>query len=93
MRLLKNSEVCRTVGVSRVTLWRMVRDGKFPSPRVIGPMTVRWLEQEVEAWIEALPPPAKAQLIPNAKLTETEAYTIKRKNHRKRKGSRHLCTL
>ena len=84
MRLLRKSEVLEMVGVSYPTIWRWVRDGKFPAPRTIGATTakdgvVRWVESEVRAWIEDLPkreyPPANAQLIPSAKLDEMQSNT------------------
>ena len=60
MRLLRKAEVLEMVGVSYPTIWRWVRDGKFPAPRTIGATgakdgAVRWVEAEVCAWIEGLP--------------------------------------
>ena len=84
MQLLKNSEVCRMVGISRTTLWRLVRDGTFPNPLKISSMTRRWPASEVEAWMRSLSP-AKPELIPNAKLAETEGNTVKQQKRQKRK--------
>ena len=53
--LLREREIERRVGFSRVTLWRWVRAGRFPSPRRIGTTHIGWLEDEVEAWIRARP--------------------------------------
>jgi prophage regulatory protein len=77
MKLLRKSEVLEMVGVSYPTIWRWVRDGKFPAPREIGGKdvrAVRWVQSEIEAWMEALPTrvysPARGQLRINAKLPE-----------------------
>ena len=40
-------------GVSPVTLWRWIRDGKFPpGSKLSGKISV-WKESDVDAWIEA----------------------------------------
>jgi predicted DNA-binding transcriptional regulator AlpA len=51
-RLLRVEEVLRRVGVkSRVTLWRWVREARFPKPRQVGPNVVRWSDREVREWM------------------------------------------
>ena len=52
MRILREPEVLKMVGLSRVTIWRWQRDGKFPKRRRLGASAVGWLETEVEEWIE-----------------------------------------
>ena len=52
MRILREPEVLKMVGLSRVTIWRWERDGKFPKRRRLGASAVGWLETEVEEWIE-----------------------------------------
>jgi prophage regulatory protein len=39
-------------GLSRTTIWKMQREGKFPERRRIGPNAVRWLAEDVEGWIQ-----------------------------------------
>ncbi len=53
MRLVRSSEVVKKVGLSRVTIWRMEREGTFPKRRQIGPGSVGWLEHEVDEWIKS----------------------------------------
>ncbi len=53
MRLIRSSEVVKKVGLSRVTIWRMEREGKFPKRRRITSGAVGWLEHEIDQWIEA----------------------------------------
>ena len=38
--------------LSRVTVWRMERDGKFPRRRQLSANSVGWLKSEVDAWVE-----------------------------------------
>jgi prophage regulatory protein len=43
------------VGLSRVTLWRMERAGKFPSRVRLGENSVGWRLDEVEEWLAERP--------------------------------------
>lgn len=51
MRFIRPSEVLRMIGVSRTTLWRMVRDGLFPAPIRITDRSRGYVLDEVEAWM------------------------------------------
>ena len=53
-RLLSKPEVLDRVALTFPTVWKFMREGKFPRSRVLGGKTV-WLESEIEAWINALP--------------------------------------
>lgn len=54
-RILRTHEVLETISVSRSTLWRMVRDERFPPPiRIVG-RHIGWRLSEVEAWIADRP--------------------------------------
>ena len=53
-RLIFRREVLRRVGLSYPTIWKMMREGRFPRSRVCGGKSA-WLEHEVESWIEGLP--------------------------------------
>jgi len=53
--LLKFKDVAILTGYSRSSIWRMEKEGSFPKRREIGPRTVRWLREEVEAWIASRP--------------------------------------
>ena len=48
--LFKYTQVCAAIAQSKTTLYRMVRDGKFPSPVGVG-RNSRWLRSEVNSWI------------------------------------------
>ena len=54
VRLISKPEVLDRVGVTFPTIWKWMREGKFPRSRQLGSKSC-WIESEVEAWINALP--------------------------------------
>ncbi len=54
-RLLRRPEVERRTGLSRTSLYRLMREGVFPEPIRVGPRAVRWPESEIAAWLAARP--------------------------------------
>jgi predicted DNA-binding transcriptional regulator AlpA len=59
VRLLNRAEVEDLVGVTYMSIWNWMRDGKFPLGRSIGgtgpKAHVAWLADEVEDWIRSRP--------------------------------------
>ena len=53
MKFIRPRDVLGRIGVSRSTLWRMVRAGRFPAPIAITDRNVGYLEETVEAWMRA----------------------------------------
>ena len=54
-RILRVREMCAYVGLSRPTVWRLMRAGRFPSSiELAGPQTIGWLKEELDQWIEGL---------------------------------------
>ena len=51
-RLIRSGELAEQLGVSRTTLWRMVRDRGFPRPRQITSGIKGWLPSEVDEWLQ-----------------------------------------
>ncbi len=51
--LLKLPEVARRTGMGRSTIQRDVALGAFPRPVRVGSRAVRWVEAEVQGWIES----------------------------------------
>ena len=52
-RLLHINEVLKVTGWRhRQTLWRAVKDGKFPPPVHLSEKTRAWIASEVHAWVE-----------------------------------------
>lgn len=52
---LKFQDVAALTGYSRSSIWRMEKLGRFPPRRELGPRSVGWLREEVEAWIASRP--------------------------------------
>ncbi len=56
MKLLKIKDVLAKTGIgSRTSLWRAMREKKFPCPKKIGPNRIAWLESDVDNWASSLP--------------------------------------
>lgn len=54
-QLLRVPEVSQITSLSRVSIWRYEKQGKFPQRRKIGPNRVGWLESEVRSWMSTRP--------------------------------------
>ena len=53
VRFIRSAEVVTMIGVSRTTLWRMVRAGAFPAPIRITERSRGYLLHTVEDWMRA----------------------------------------
>ena len=53
--LLPRREVERRTGLSRSTIYRYMRLGRFPEPVRVGPAAVRWPLDEIQEWIASRP--------------------------------------
>ncbi len=47
--------VTERIGKTRIQLWRDIKAGNFPRPFELGPNSVGWYEDEIEAWLESRP--------------------------------------
>lgn len=45
------SEVQTITTLSRVTLWRRIKDGNFPPPVQISPGRVAWTRRSIHEWL------------------------------------------
>lgn len=54
-RLLRLRDVMDATGLSRSTVYKLMREGSFPAPVHIGPKASRWRESAVRAWMDSLP--------------------------------------
>ncbi|MGC2458727.1 MAG: AlpA family transcriptional regulator [Gallionellaceae bacterium] len=52
--LLRRKEVEKLSGMSRASLYRLIKAGKFPRPVSIGTGSVRWRQSDVIAWQSSL---------------------------------------
>lgn len=48
--------VCDLLGINRSTLWRWVREGRFPEPRDLGGGMKRWHVDDIAEWRRASTP-------------------------------------
>ena len=51
-RFLWLRDVQYRVGLGRSTIYRWMDEGKFPKPHMIEARTVRWLESDLERWMD-----------------------------------------
>ena len=65
-RLLRRREVEDITGLSRSTIYRMVKTGQFPQPVRVGPKVVRWRLSDIIAWMESRPLAREKARPPNA---------------------------
>jgi prophage regulatory protein len=52
-RILRQRQVCEKVGYSTMHIYRLEKAGKFPRRVRLGPNSVGFVAEEVDAWIEA----------------------------------------
>ena len=52
--LLPRRAVEKQAGISRATIYRMIKAGKFPRPVSIGTGAVRWKQSDITAWQKSL---------------------------------------
>lgn len=57
-RVIRLTEVRKIVGLAPSTIWKMVGNGRFPSPRRLGPRSVGWLSTDLDVWITSRTPSA-----------------------------------
>ena len=48
--LIRIVDVCELLGISRSTVYKRLSDKAFPEPVRLGPHTVRWRVDAIEAW-------------------------------------------
>jgi prophage regulatory protein len=55
MNILNKRDVVKITGLSPVTIWRLERQGKFPSRINLSDFRVGWKDLEVYEWIDSRP--------------------------------------
>ena len=53
MRIIRTEDLTRRLGLSRATIFRNVKAGRFPAPIKISQRAIGWRIDEVGAWIAA----------------------------------------
>ncbi len=46
-----DKQIAQKFGVNKSTIWRWVREKKFPTPVILSARCTRWESSEVEQWI------------------------------------------
>jgi predicted DNA-binding transcriptional regulator AlpA len=54
-RLLRLPEVIEITGLGRDTIYRYIREGRFPRQRRISERASAWREDEISAWVDSRP--------------------------------------
>ena len=54
-RIMRTPEVAETLGVSKPTLDRWRKSGRFPAPIRLGRRSIGWRSTDVEDWINSRP--------------------------------------
>ena len=54
-RLLRRREVEGLTGLSRASIYRLMRRGRFPLPVRVSARAVRWKASDITIWIESRP--------------------------------------
>ena len=54
-RLLRRREVEELTGLSRASIYRLMRGGRFPLAVKVSATAVRWKESEISTWIQSRP--------------------------------------
>ncbi|MFT6225950.1 MAG: prophage regulatory protein [Paracoccaceae bacterium] len=50
MQYISDKQAAARYHVTRQTIWRWVRDRKFPAPVSLSPGCTRWRLSDIEAW-------------------------------------------
>ena len=53
MKLLRLIYVIKKTGLSRAQLYKLMKEGRFPSNVLISERAVAWVESEVEEWMKS----------------------------------------
>ena len=61
MRILRLPEVLRITGLSRASIYRLVRSSTFPPSVKLTARTIGWYSTDIETWIAARAATSKGQ--------------------------------
>ena len=57
LRIMRLSEVKTITGLSKTTIYRFEKEGRFPSRVSLGERSVGWFEDDVESFLSSLKAP------------------------------------
>ena len=50
-RIIRREEVTRLTGIARATLYKLIKEGKFPVPLRLGERSVGWRLSDIDEWL------------------------------------------
>ena len=53
IKFLRLPSVSEKVGLSRSQIYKLIQQGEFPEPIKLGPKISVWIEEKLEAWMDA----------------------------------------
>lgn len=56
LRIMRFKEVREVTGLSKTTINRFEKEGRFPSRVSLGPRSIGWFEEDVMTFLESLRP-------------------------------------
>ncbi|MBA6390497.1 AlpA family phage regulatory protein [Colwellia sp. BRX10-3] len=51
---LTQDQLAKRLGISKVTIWRMIKDGRLPKMITIGARSKRWVSADINDWLQSL---------------------------------------
>ena len=70
-RMLKRKEVLKIVSISHATVYRLMKDGRFPKQRPLSKSRVGWLEEDIHEFLEVGPDGWKERMDNNSQGKES----------------------
>ena len=64
LQLLRVSDVCRLLRISKPTLWRLRRTSDFPQATELTERVIAWRKSDVESWLRSRPGGSRAASTP-----------------------------
>jgi prophage regulatory protein len=74
MKFLRLPEVVGRVGLSPMTIWRREEARTFPLRVRLGPNSVAWVEEEIEAWQTARAAERKKRAAPHPQVSDSKPH-------------------
>ena len=69
-RMLRIDEVSERIGLCRSSVWRMVKEGRFPSPQRLSRRAVGWLDVQIDDWLSGREPAGQLYVGEKASLSD-----------------------
>lgn len=72
---LRLPEVKAVTGLSKTSLYALIRNRNFPSPVRLGPRAVAWVRSEVKQWATNRVLESRTKCLPNGKLAPQSVHS------------------